>query len=112
MYLGPLLRVGWCGLHSGVQCSLLATLLCVDTEPLIFRSSWDHRHSLPYCFFASNWLVVPCKVSVTATVKVLPSGDTVFLTTLITFPSRLSVSSKEFLSVRLTDTLVVPGSPL
>ena len=67
---------------------------------------------LAYCFFASNWLVVPCSVSVTATVRVLPSGDTVFLAMPITFPSRLSVSSKEFLPVRLTDTLVVPGSPL
>jgi hypothetical protein len=106
-------HVGWLGFHSGVQCSFLAIHLCIDTELLIsLQSSWNHRHALDYCFFASNWLVVPCSVSVTATVKVLPSGDTVFLAIPITFPSRLSVSSKEFLPVRLTDTLVVPGSPL
>src|SRR5271167_4391725 len=77
-----------------------------------FVEMFKHQRTPAYCFLASNWLVVSCSLSVIATVMVLPSADTVMRTTLITFPSRLSVSSKEFFPVRFTDTLVVPGSPL
>jgi hypothetical protein len=65
-----------------------------------------------YCFMALNWLVVPCNLSSTAMVMVLPSAETVTWATLMTFPSRLSVSSKLLSPVRFTMTLVVPGSPL
>jgi hypothetical protein len=65
-----------------------------------------------YCFSATNWPLVPCNLSAHATVMLLPSEATVMRLTPITFPSRLSVSSMVFLPVCLTDTLVVPGSPL
>src|SRR6266436_8278469 len=64
-----------------------------------------------YCFVAVKWLLVPCNLSSTATARDLPSAETVMRATAITFPSRLSVSSKVFLFTFFTDTLVVPGSP-
>jgi hypothetical protein len=65
-----------------------------------------------YCLIATNWLVVPCSLSSTAMVSFLPSADSALRWTLITLPSRLSVSSSVFLSTSFTETLVVPGSPL
>src|SRR5258707_15858829 len=65
-----------------------------------------------YCFVAVKWLLVPCNLSSTATARDLPSAETVMRATMITLPSRLSVSCKVFLFTFFTDTLVVPGSPL
>ena len=65
-----------------------------------------------YCFSATNWPVVPCSLSIETMLIVFPSELTVMRFTLITLPFRLSVSSIVFLSIRLTETFVVPGSPL
>src|SRR6516225_3649504 len=65
-----------------------------------------------YCFVAVNSACVPCNLSSTTTFIVFPSADTVIRATLITFPSRLSVSSIVLAPVFFTETLVVPGSPL
>ena len=65
-----------------------------------------------YCFAAVNWLLVPCNLSSILAVMTLPSAATVMRATLITFPSRLSVSSIVFLLMLFTETLVIPGSPL
>ena len=64
-----------------------------------------------YCFNAGNSLVVPWSLSVTAMVMLLPSAATVILAMLISLPSRLSVSSKEFFPMRLTETLVIRDRP-
>src|SRR5208282_4702764 len=68
--------------------------------------------SCGYCFMAVNLAVVSASRSCDAKVRVLPSADTVMRVTLIGLPSRLSVSSTVFASMRLTETLVTPGSPL
>jgi hypothetical protein len=65
-----------------------------------------------YCFVAVNCMLDPRSLSSTFTVMVLPSEPTVICATLITFPSRLSVSSIVFFPMLFTETLVVPGSPL
>lgn len=64
-----------------------------------------------YCLSATNWLVVLCNLSVLAMVMLLPSGEMVITLIEMTLPSRLSVSSILFLLVRLSDTLLMPGSP-
>ncbi len=65
-----------------------------------------------YCLVAVISLCVPCNLSSATILIVFPSGDTVIRATLITFPWRLSVSSRVLELIFLTDTLVVPGSPL
>jgi hypothetical protein len=45
-----------------------------------------------YCFTATNWLVVPCSMSLTMSVAVLPSAAIVIVETLTTLSPRLSVS--------------------
>ena len=57
-------------------------------------------------------MVVPCSLPSIAMVMLWPSGATVILATLITLPSRLSVSWMAWEPGFFSETLVVPGSPL
>jgi transposase InsO family protein len=81
-------------------------------EALCGKTLWPCRTGPAYCFAAVNWLLVPRNLSSILAVMTLPSAATVIRATLITFPSRLSVSSIVFLPMLFTETLVIPGSPL
>lgn len=82
---------------------------CVSLQYPIVNSPIRRRR---YCFAASNLKVVLCSLSSPSSFMVCPSGEIVIRATEITFPSRLSVSSMVLSSIFLSDTLVVPGSPL
>jgi hypothetical protein len=96
-------------ISRGEGTPALRLLRCFRAE----RTTWfaPGKCNRLYCLIALNSLLVPASLSSVTTARLLPSGDSVMRWTILTLPSRLSVSSSVLSSTRFTETVFAPGSP-